>query len=268
MILQTIARAARHSRPFIRSTRCCCSTYYDSQSGLHVPVHKEEEITLFLNQLDFIPRQLYKDDESLDMRDKVVELQRAGVHGLFSPKAQFPRDDRNLQTLVHIAPLAFTLFAFSEPEELSPNISPIVKYREQMEDNLGQILKKHATLGIKTTIALGENCYDGEAATVASRIATVIDSSPGAENYLWLNCSYTENPNIDSIMRLCEELLYLDVPGSTVKFRMIVNFLNEDFVNDIMMLGVNKFVIEAEEQIALVQKISKEQGKHLLSGPP
>eukprot|EP00529_Nitzschia_sp_RCC80_P023329 CAMPEP_0113463680 /NCGR_PEP_ID=MMETSP0014_2-20120614/12788_1 /TAXON_ID=2857 /ORGANISM="Nitzschia sp." /LENGTH=474 /DNA_ID=CAMNT_0000355693 /DNA_START=278 /DNA_END=1702 /DNA_ORIENTATION=+ /assembly_acc=CAM_ASM_000159 len=98
--------------------------YYDSQSGLHLPVHNEREIQLFLDlsttkmnnkntngknstsssssPLTFvIPNHLYKDGDpgASDIPEQINELQRNGIHGVIVPPIEFPRDIRNLQTL-------------------------------------------------------------------------------------------------------------------------------------------------------------------------
>ena len=67
-------------------------TYYDSQSGLHVPVHKEKEISIYLNvnkeatsTSSFVPAQFYKEDASSDVPEKLEQLVQDGITGLRLP---------------------------------------------------------------------------------------------------------------------------------------------------------------------------------------
>lgn len=98
------------------STQGNDNTYYDSQSGLHLPVHNEREIQLFLdtsNTADsslgtpfVVPCHLYKDPDAAstagDVQEQIQALQKRGVHGVVLPTIEFPRDIRNLRTLSSI----------------------------------------------------------------------------------------------------------------------------------------------------------------------
>lgn len=67
-------------------------TYYDSQSGLHVPLHNEQEISFILNKRNedtstssFVPAHLYKEDPSSDMPQVLQELKEKGITGIILP---------------------------------------------------------------------------------------------------------------------------------------------------------------------------------------
>jgi hypothetical protein len=90
-------------------------TYYDSQSGLHLPVHNEKEIRLFLNAAAsactgqqhstssfVVPHHLYKDPDAGDVPNQLVELYNKGIRGVLLPSIEFPRDIRNLRSLTAI----------------------------------------------------------------------------------------------------------------------------------------------------------------------
>ena len=267
-----------------RSASTTSTTYYDSQSGLHVPVHNESEISLFLNLCQdntFIPRHLYKEDSSSDMPDTLRELQQIhGVHGLVLPPATFPRDARNLQTLSYISPPGFQLFSFITPSQNSGsnnNISVLVPYEHnptttsQDDDDsssteqLVASLKQHVKAGLQTTFVLQLNeLVDEEPIMVANQIASVIDEHGGGDA-LWLTMSSTDgDPPPDDILEMCEELAYLDLPGATVKSRLIIDAVNEEVVEEVMMFGVNKFAIDNLDMVPVVREIAEEQGKELL----
>jgi hypothetical protein len=276
------------SRSFVSRRRTLgrhfLSTYYDSQSGMHIPIHKEQEITLILNKSQedtsissssFVPAQLYKEDASSDMPEKLQSLKSQGIHGVILPPARFPRDIRNLQTLSHIAPpnfMFFSSFATLSQQPLSSiptSLSMLLEYSAS-DAGLEESMKWHVKSGMKTTISIRETIYkNGEPISIASQIAKLIDMTGGVD-FMWLCCgggspsSNKENIDADDVIRLCEELVYLDVAGPTIKSRMVVDSTDPEIVEETMMSGVNKFVIEDEGQVQVVEDIAKEQGKIIL----
>eukprot|EP00980_Cylindrotheca_fusiformis_P021166 scaffold8136_cov127-Cylindrotheca_fusiformis.AAC.6 len=255
--------------------QCCFSTYYDSQSGMHVPVHNEQEISLILDKskedpstTSFVPAQLYKEDPSSEMPDKLKELKEMGVAGVILPPVQFPRDQRNLKTLSAIAPENFMFFTSSvknessSPSSMPEGVSMIVDYAEEA-DSMEPAMKTWMESGSSTTIALrggDAEMYNNTIAT-ANRVAAAIDATGGGD-FIWL--SPASDTDEDEVVRLCEELVYLDLKGKTVKARMIVDSYDEDVVDETMFSGVNKYVIESEAQIGTVEEMATSQGKSIL----
>ena len=270
--------------------RCLSSTYYDSQSGLHLPVHDETEIRLFLDvrnrEEPFVPQRLNKDRlEADEVSDALKELVQKGIHGLILPAIKFPRDLRNLHTLSVIAPPGFCVLTDStnsetetvddgllrakEASSSNTNFSKILDYRNDTSD-LGESLQKATHKGLHTTVSVGPDIYDGdgdevEPITLANNIASMIDSSGGCD-YIWIKSDQTttSSKDADTMVQICEELVYLDVAGATIKSRLLVDALNEDMVEDIVFAGVNKYVIDNEDQAQLVDDVANEQGKSLL----
>lgn len=252
------------------------STYYDSQSGLHIPVHNEQEISLFLNKSreetstsSFVPAHLYKEDASSDMPDTLQELMSLGIRGVILPPANFPRDVRNLETLSNIAPSEFMFFSSmnhsNSQSVLSSKrgLSAISEYSETTETNdLKDSLKAFVENGIKTTISIRETVYgEKEPISVANQIAQLIDLTGGVDFLLVCAAGSSDNVDADDVVRLCEELVYLDIAGATIKSRMVVDSSDPEIVEETMFSGVNKFVIEHEGQVPMVEEIAKEQGK-------
>lgn len=291
------------------------STYYDSQSGLHVPIHNDNDISVFFDlsssnnntndgdndyYRELIPIHLYKEDaySSSDTIDQIKSLQQFGVNGLILPPFQFPRDGRNFQTLCNICSgsppttSSFQLFSFSAPPVQMPtsnknsNFSIVVEYDDDgtgdssSEDihQLEATLQEHVKNRLKTTILLGSKCYarsSEDPIVIANKVALIIDSTGGGD-YLWISMDdYHDNDSTasaaettidnDTMLQLCEELMYLDVPGATIKSRLMVNNTNEseeeDFVDEIMLLGINKFVITKKDQIEIIKDVAQDQGK-------
>lgn len=263
------SKRAHLHRPF--STE----TYYDSQSGLHVPVHNEQEIRVFLNvshrngdKEAFVPHQLYKrSDEAYEVEDKLKDLAKNGIHGVILPKFQFPRDARNLAALASIAPPNFFLL-YSQEESQAPksneikeSISTILSLGD--DDDLQSKLERHVKEGMHTTLSVTEADYmsDIEAITLANNIATMIDTVGGCD-FLWL--SSKEDSAADKAVEVCEELVYLDVAGPTIKSRLLIESLNDDVLEDSMFAGVNKFIVDNESDVEAIEEVASSQGKSLV----
>lgn len=276
------------------SNRRYLSTYYDSQSGLHLPVHDDSEIRLFLdvrtNSEPYVPHRLSKDRlEADEVTEALQGLVQKGIHGLILPQIRFPRDVRNLHTLSVIAPSGFCvltdtsettsdsdmidegLLQAKEASSTATNFSKILEYRNNDEEGCRVTLQQSTDKGLHTTLSVGEEIYageggDGEPITLANNIAAMIDASGGCD-YIWISANKEENKTAtvaDIMAQVCEELMYLDVAGATIKSRLLVDALKEDMVEDIMFAGVNKYVIDNEDQAELVDTVAKEQGKTLL----
>ena len=288
----TVERGSRNRRYL--------STYYDSQSGLHLPVHNETEITLFLDvrgghdeignhiKSPFVPHKLSKDRvEADEVSDKLQQLVQQGIHCVILPAIKFPRDIRNLQTLSAISPPGFVFLSggssgtddsknvdngLLQAQELSSsdtNFSKIFRYRSGEE--FQQSLQMSVNKGVHTTLSVTEDVYAGdggdvEPITLANNIAAMIDKGGGCD-YIWISSEQRKENNTtigDTMVEVCEELVYLDVAGAPIKSRLLVDFLNEDVIKDIMFAGINKYVIHHEDQVEMVESTAKEQGKELL----
>jgi hypothetical protein len=248
------------------------STYYDSQSGLHVPIHNDQEISVVLNKMHdntFVPPHLYKDDPGSDMPDRLQALQKSGIHGLILPPPEFPRDLRNLKTLTHISPKGFQLFSFSAPPtDSGSNTSVIFDYSYDTDSAMVEKLQESVENGFQTTLRLGDACFDEsqEPIMIANHIASLIDATKGGD-FLWLAaCKVNSSNDLDAdiVLGLCEELMYLDLAGATVKSRLVVDVTDEEVVGEMMLLGVNKFVVHNEAQMDIVLEVAQEQGKTIL----
>ena len=300
-----IAVANPRSSCSIRHT----STYYDSQSGLHLPVHDEKEIRLFLDvtngfnsgagdgdeKLPFLPHRMSKDRfEAEEVLEKLHHLIQQGIHGVILPPIKFPRDVRNLQTLSVVAPPNFAfLLSDSNGEEnlndgktnavedgiLKPQENPsdpaifskILNYTggEESQNSLQRCVQKgiHTTISVKEDAYAGDNNEDIKPIALANNIATMIDATGGCD-YLWISSKnrsevYTSNIS-DTIVEVCEELIYLDVAGASIKSRLLVDSLNNDMLEDILFAGANKYVIADKAQGEMVEDAAEQQGKSLL----
>lgn len=255
--------------------------YYDSQSGMHVPVHNVNEISIILDKsqedtnlsTSFVPAQLYKEDASSDMPDKLANLHaQLGVRGIILPPISFPRDVRNLLTLRNIAPSPdFLYFAAASdiqsasPVLKDPHFSLILNFDA---DNGGEVSNVIQENRVHTTLALRNVGQEDEnPISIANQVAAWIDQTRGGD-YIWVP---TAKGDTDALERLCQELSYLDLVGKTVASRLIIgggggsnSSVNEDLVEETMFAGVNKFVVCQEEDVSVISEIAESQGKSIV----
>jgi len=237
-----------------------------------------------------------------DLFDKLKRLAAMGIGGgIILPPFKFSRDLRNLKVLAALAPPKSFLLYFRGQTTSSNlnnddvilndkgflassiNLSKIFQYDNNNNDGDGDedifhnafqsSIKKdlHTTLYITQDVYLNEN-RDLEPIKLANNIASTIDANGGCD-FIWISSkrkagddTLSESPPdlvADSMVQVCEELIYLDVAGATIKSRLLVDSLNEDTVQDTMFSGVNKFVIDNEDQVEMIETVAKEQGKFL-----
>jgi hypothetical protein len=274
-----------------RGQRRSTSTYYDSQSGIHVPLHDEKEVRIYLDTTlhaePFLPFQFYKEHHSeSDIPDQLKSLQQSGIHGIMLPPKKFQRDERNVKTLATIIPNGFTIFQSTvSNQEDEPKISPSSQHLAKninsvfdfcMDDatkqTLLQSLQAKVAQMTPTTIALrDEAIFNENPILVANAVASLIDGSNGGQ-FLWLSSSVSGSSSSSDgggddgqLLQLVEELLYLDLPGPTTKSRLVVHFNGDkEMTEECMMAGINKFVVSNTNEIEEIEKIAMDQGKRLL----
>jgi hypothetical protein len=183
------------------------------------------------------------------------------------------RDERNLQTLLNIAPDDFNMFvpAHSKSSNENPNVIVLFNYTTDSTALLADQLQEYKHNKIRTAIYLSNDNDEStttssvEPFELATEIASLMDASLGGSDFVCVSSSLSDDD--DYVIRLCEELSYLDVPGPTMKSRLMLDCdeeSSEDLVDEVMMIGVNKFVVREDGQ-QLIQSVAKEQGKQLVS---
>ncbi|EJK60877.1 hypothetical protein THAOC_18710 [Thalassiosira oceanica] len=207
------------------SSKCrWASTYYDSQSGLHVELHKEHEISLVwkLNgQNDYRRHNVFA---TLELSNSTCDMYlSSGDDDNRVPFVRFDtsngsHDDTTMREIVH------------QTETGRPNVSMIMTCQD---DAINPI-------------------------EVANRVASIIDLTKGGE-YVYLSTADSKDP-FDTI-NLCEELNYLDLEGKIMKSRLMVDCWHDEVVEEVMASGVNKFVVRSDEEIEMVTKIANDQDK-------
>ena len=180
-----------------------------------------------------------------------------GISGLFLPAPiQCPRDERNLTTLKHIIPSNFQLFA---PTTMVPNVLCHYNDLEDMDRIKEELRGYSSNPDLATTIVIF--CDDSRPSwEVSSRIASLLDEV--SCDFIWVR---QQDGDADDTLQLCEELSYLDVPGPTVKSRLVVDSI-EEVMEDCLLMGVTKFVLpDAEGSLTAMRDLVDSQGKIVTS---
>jgi hypothetical protein len=248
------------------------STYYDSQSGMEVPINNEDEISVFFensrNELGGISS---SDDMTLE------QIQEAGFQGVLVPPSH--TEDALAMAPTNMAGVGvgvgvgFTLFVsidsrrLEETNRYPDHVNPVFEYIEDSTSSLQKRLAAHVENGTKTSIGLFDPClYHQDPILVASGVATLIDKTGGCD-FIWVqpkpNNEDLGGEGDDSIIDLCQQLSYLDVAGPTIKSRLIVTANSEYQVEECLDIGVNKFAVHHPASVKWLGDMIDEQGKQI-----
>ena len=178
------------------------------------------------------------------------------------------------------------------------NYNPCFEYKVGNEDDIISIIKHMTTkqqqkVNVSIGIFNSNIIMNEDPISVAAYIANIIDCAtnenenetsipPYISNILIAppsttstNNNTTIDCNADNLVRLCEELSYLDVPGPTIKSRLIVSTLNnnEDVIEECLQIGINKYILdisydmndnELDDRLISLRKVVEEEGKELV----
>ncbi|KAL7523978.1 hypothetical protein ACHAWF_000768 [Thalassiosira exigua] len=259
-----------------RKRRMSSDTYYDSQSGRHVPVHDETKIAAYLRCGAGFRECLTTAGASgmagviVKLPQKSTENEEDGISALLRSLASNMGNEKST-IFSRLPPAALR----NNPLETVPaNINLCFEYEE------GEDI--HATIaasGLRDfSIGIFDPTYyrDEDPITVASRVANAIDASAegGGGSYV---SNILLDPDAasgkiegdfdpDDLVRLCEELSYLDVTGPTVKSRMVVAAVNKDQLEECLGMGISKFIVGDNEgrSLDMLMNAVEEQGKELV----
>jgi hypothetical protein len=271
------------------------STYYDSQSGMEVPINNEDEISVFFDSNSRNNKLGGPHDTKTNTNSALTmeQIQEAGFQGVLWPPPPPSRAKDALAKGVDVGVDCFTLFVDSESdlEQIRldhDHVNLVFEYMDDDSDSdsksksntssLQKRLAAHVDNGNKTSIGLFDaSCYHRDPILVASGVATLIDQTGGGDIIWVLPSTNNENDNEDvgsegvegedSIIDLCQQLSYLDVAGPTIKSRLIVTAQSEYQVEECLNIGVNKFVFQHynpnTNRVKWFGDMVEEQGKQI-----
>ena len=259
------------------------NTYYDSQSGQHVPIHNENEVSVYLRGIGDI------DATKHGTSGSILTLTE---HWMNSNANDMPSSSTD-NIYLHIKPELY--LSNHHPKESFPKgYNPCFEYKVGNEDDIISTIK-HMKTKRDVSIGIFNNniIINEDPISVAANIADIIDCTtnenenetsipPYISNILIAppsttstNNNTTIDCNADNLVRLCEELSYLDVPGPTIKSRLIVSTLNNtDVIEECLQIGINKYILDIssddmndndlDDRLIRLKNIVEEEGKELI----
>ena len=263
------------------------TTYYDSQSGQHVSIHDETKITAYLRTTGQ-PEAAYE----MGMAGSIITLPQQPQKDscmIEVIKSLGSSSSNNNNIFLHILPSQYyDLVVAKERNDTSipSNINLCFEYNsndgEHISSNVQSAMANFD--GIQTSIGVFNPSYllDDDPMLVAAQIASIIDTTSefGGTISNILVASITDNDDAlssssgtcdDELVQLCEELSYLDVPGSTIKSRLVVSALSSDQLEECLQMGITKYIIDAsddsehvESKLAMLRDAVEESGKELI----
>ena len=279
----TVNHANRCSRQPLTfaAHRRSSGTYYDSQSGRHVPVHDESKVTVYL-------------------RDDDVQAGRARALGAAGALVAVPGSDLNaaaqlLESTTFDGVQHFTTFLRLNQELVSPPNAPFlclssnvnmcfeytsndVEGETSLVETITAVVAQCGSNEPRTSIGIFAPTHynDEDPIAVAAAVANLIDNTGGG-SYVVLDPSKTitksgedgVSVDADAVVRLSEELSYLDVAGPTIKSRLVIQALDGDHLDECLAMGINKYIVDdpgggSAGCIDVLREAVEDQGKELI----
>mmetsp|Transcript_37433 Transcript_37433/g.90988 ORF Transcript_37433/g.90988 Transcript_37433/m.90988 type:complete len:508 (+) Transcript_37433:109-1632(+) len=188
-----------------------------------------------------------------------------------------------------------------EDTEESDSTATTTSTSNTTEQLLSRCIQSNIPTSLSITLGGGDNHHhrDDEhnnkgqidPISLSNSVATLLDRSPaGSFSKIFVDTASSTTSSQEALLSVIEELIYLDVAGPTIKSRLVVQHSSpspqsssssssndeyQDFIEDVMFAGVNKFVIggggeEGENDdgclatIELISEVAVDQGKELL----
>ena len=267
-------------------------SYYDSQSGQHVPIYDESKVFAYLRSSIEYTAAIQGGDAT------IKELMNAHkTLGLAGSVLNFPHKDTNgseslslLQKLSNINEhLAITrdekqesnvFIRMSEAHQLTatqqlPTFTLPSNFNVCYEysDNATRVttITGHATTLRQSSIGIFDPKYFlyRDPISIASGVANLIDataSNGSSISNIILDPPLPDDAECcdDELVRLSEELSYLDVTGPTIKSRLIVAAHSMDCVEECLNIGISKFIVTDKHALHILRESVVEAGKQLI----
>ena len=241
-------------------------TYYDSQSGQHVPIHDENKIHGYLIGNN--------KNSTKSPKDVVQSAKSMGLSGtLLPPIIPQKRDVIDPSAgdtwFLHLPPSLYERLSFDEivdGNKLIECVNLCFEYdgKQGSAEKLSDIIHRvRDDYGNRVSVGVfNADCYAEDPIMIASDIANIIDAT-GCCSQVLLSPEGVVDP--DDLRSLCEELSYLDVPGPTVKSRLAVQVMNEEQVEECLQMGASKFLVQDNgDHLDLLERAVNSAGKELV----
>ena len=289
-----------------RSRRASTTTYYDSQSGQHVSIHDESKITAYLRNVD---RTVTTTTGAAALSSSAKEMGMAGSVISLPQQLQLQQDGgmvgfmeslgSSSSIFLHILPSQYYDLVVTKEKHhhrnndtiIPSNINLCFEYNNDNGEHISSNVQSAMTNfdGIQTSIGIFHPKYllDDDPMLVAAQVANLIDTTfefGGTISNILVAPIMIMDDNDDTttltsyddeLVQLCEELSYLDVPGSTIKSRLVVPSVSGDQLEECLQMGITKYIIDAsdddgtgresvEGRLNVLRDAVEENGKELI----
>jgi hypothetical protein len=269
-------------------------TYYDSQSGQHVPIYDESKVFAYLrSSIEYTAAdQGGKVATIMDLMNAHKTLGLAGSVVNFSHKDGGTDGSESLSLLQMLSNINEHLATRDETQEgtvfirlseahqltatqqlptftLPSNFNICYEY----SDNATRVttITGHATTLRQSSIGIFDPTYFlyRDPISIASGVAKLIDataSNGSSISNIILDPPLPDDTEScdDEMVRLSEELSYLDVTGPTIKSRLIVAAHNTECIEECLNIGISKFIVTDKHALHILWESVVETGKQLI----
>ena len=286
----TSSNAATRRLQLFTTRLLSSDSYYDSQSGQHVPIYDESKVFAYLRSSIEYTAAIQGGDAT------IKELMNAHkTLGLAGSVLNFPHKDTNgseslslLQKLSNINEhLAITrdekqesnvFIRVSEAHQLTAtqqlptfNLPSNFNICYEYSDNATRFTAITGHASLRSSIGIFDPKYFlyRDPISIASGVANIIDAtvSKGSSiSNILLDPPLPDDAECcdDELVRLSEELSYLDVTGPTIKSRLIVAAHSMDCVEECLNIGISKFIVTDKHALHILRESVVEAGKQLI----
>ena len=267
-------------------------TYYDSQSGQHVPIYDESKVFAYLRSSIEYTAAIQGGDATIkELMNAHKTLGLAGSVLNFSHKDGGTNGSESLSLLQKLSNINEHL-AITRDEKLESNVFIRMSEAHQLNatqqlptftlpsnfnicyeysDNATRVTTITGHASLRSSIGIFDPKYFlyRNPISIASGVANIIDAtvSKGSSiSNIILDPPLPDDTECcdDELVRLSEELSYLDVTGPTIKSRLIVAAHSTDCVEECLNIGISKFIVTDKHALHILRESVVETGKQLI----
>ena len=294
MMRCTSIAATRRLQLFTASRRMSSGTYYDSQSGQHVPIYDESKVFAYLrSSIEYTADNQGGVSTIMDLMNAHKSLGLAGSVVNFSHKDGDTDGSESLSLLQKLSNINEHLATSSDEKQESTVFIRLSEAHQltatqqlptftlpsnfnvcyEYSDNATRVtsITGHATTLRQSSIGIFDPKYFlyRDPISIASGVANLIDAT--ASNGSSISNIILDPPLPDDtlscddeMVRLSEELSYLDVTGPTIKSRLIVAAHNTECIEECLNIGISKFIVTDKHALHILREGVVETGKQLI----
>lgn len=267
-------------------------TYYDSQSGQNVPIYDESKVFAYLRSSIEYTAAIQGGDATIkELMNAHKTLGLAGSVLNFPHKYGGTNGSESLSLLQKLSNINEHL-AIKRDEKQESNVFIRMSEADQLtatqqlptftipsnfnicyeySDNATRVTTITGHAPLRSSIGIFDPKYFlyRDPISIASGVANIIDAtvSKGSSiSNIILDPPLPDDTECcdDELVRLSEELSYLDGTGPTIKSRLIVAAHSTDCVEECLNIGISKFIVTDKHALHILRESVVEAGKQLI----